>query len=618
MSHLAGAFYFDRRTILPHHYAEVREVLGTLGPHSDRAPIAPGLVMMAHGHQSLAVSGHHACTWHGRLDNRDDVTSRLGSAVPVDCGVAELALATYEAEGLEGFRNLIGDWSLAIWDARTRTIVLASDYAGIQPLYYYRQPHRIVWASSLAALRTWARVDELDDQYVADFLTRGLTPRRTPYRDIQPVPAGGFVRVVEGRAATGAFWDLPIGKTLHYAHEGEYEEQLTALFRESVRARLRTTAPSCAELSGGLDSSSVVCMANELISAGTVASPKLLTFSYSQKGSPDEKFFRAVERFCNLSGQHLELSAHPLIDTTCVGGGAPMFWGARFTEVRRRMASWSSDVLLTGQLGDLIMGNWLDDSEQVADYVARGKMAGAVREAFSWSQALRAPVYPILWRALRANFHRGHPSENSDLRVGALSGDSLRASFRKRMALAAPPQSRPSWRDVSPGRRKHFWAVAETLEARQLQCPELLQDVSYSHPFAHRPLVEFMLTIPAAIVCRPGEPRRLMRRAFAGLLPEVVLKRRSKASYDGAFVQALRPPANHLLQTLDKMCLVERGYVDRESIRIRLGRLLQGLDCNGAQLRRLILLEYWIRHEHRHPYLAPTDAPARLVSAPLH
>ena len=62
--------------------------------------------------------------------------------------------------------------------------------------------------------------------------------------------------------------------------------------------------------------------------------------------------------------------------------------------------------------------------------------------------------------------------------------------------------------------------MVETLEVRALECPEALQRRTCSHPFSHRPLVEYMMTIPPEIVYRPGEPRRLMRRALSGIVPQ--------------------------------------------------------------------------------------------------
>src|SRR5208283_2897698 len=90
--------------------------------------------------------------------------------------------------------------------------------------------------------------------------------------------------------------------------------------------------------------------------------------------------------------------------------------------------------------------------------------------------------------------------------------------------------------------------------------------------------------------------RRLMRRAFAGLLPPAILKRRSKGTYERVYRQALVPMAAELLKQPGDIRMVEFGYVDRSSITERLTRFREGLDCNESQLRQLILFEFWLRN----------------------
>jgi hypothetical protein len=90
-----------------------------------------------------------------------------------------------------------------------------------------------------------------------------------------------------------------------------------------------------------------------------------------------------------------------------------------------------------------------------------------------------------------------------------------------------------------------------------------------------------------------------MRRAFRGILPNSVLHRRSKATCTQLHRQALLPRAVEFSRLPDRLRLVELGYVDPSSLRVRLERLEQGLECNEPQLRRLILLEIWLAHQQK-------------------
>src|SRR5262249_8514738 len=86
-------------------------------------------------------------SWNGRLDNRSELLLQLSSSLHGDTSNAAIALAAYERWGISGFVKLIGDWSLVIHDHVDRAIVLASDYAGVRPLYYCVQAGRVLWSS---------------------------------------------------------------------------------------------------------------------------------------------------------------------------------------------------------------------------------------------------------------------------------------------------------------------------------------------------------------------------------------------------------------------------------------------------------------------------------------
>ena len=98
-------------------------------------------------------------------------------------------------------------------------------------------------------------------------------------------------------------------------------------------------------------------MAAQLKNTDPGSFPELITLSYTHEGSTDEKYFRTVERACNLSSIHLQLEEFPFAAANRVGGAAPAWWEPRFRETARLMENLGSSVYMTGQLGDFIMGN---------------------------------------------------------------------------------------------------------------------------------------------------------------------------------------------------------------------------------------------------------------------
>lgn len=540
-------------------------------------------------------------SWYGRLDNRDDLVLLLLDALRGNTTDEALVRATYERWGIGGLVRLIGDWSVVIRDHANRAIVLASDFAGVRPLYYHVQAGRVLWSSHLQSILDATGICELDEKYIRGFLLFGGCPNHTPYKGIYSVPPGHAVRILSESTKIQRFWALPTESKVHYRTELQYGEHLRELFREAVCARLQTESPVLAELSGGLDSSSVVSMANHLIFSGVAKATRLTGVSYIWRNSLDEPFIREVESSCRIDGIHISTHDAPLISETQVGNAAPEMFQPMRTHVATAARRIGAKTMLTGQNGDLLMGNWFDDSLQVAAPLRHLRIVEACGEALAWSKILRLPIYTILWRGLRAAL----PSSLTTAAIYAAPDGSFTPKSSETSTLPAvggqatdfDPRRffSDAWMQAPPERRKHFRWLLTLLELRSLQPPESLQHLDYTHPFAHRPLVEFLLAVPADVLCRPGEPRKLMRSALSDLWPLKLRTRRSKGLFNAPWHEALRPIANALLNA-KRLHLVEQGFVDRSSMLKRLKSLANGLDCNEGQLRQIIVLELWLRN----------------------
>jgi asparagine synthase (glutamine-hydrolysing) len=535
--------------------------------------------------------------WDGRLDNRSDLLLRLRDSLRGANTNAAIARATYDRWSTDGLVQLIGDWSLVLRDYENRTTVLASDFAGVRPLYYRVHNGNVQWSNRLQSLVdvNW----DLDEAFVAGFLTFGGYPNRTPYKGIYSVPPGHAVCVSASGTKITRFWSMPAGDTIQYRNQHRYEEELRALFCEAVAVRLQTESPVLAELSGGLDSSSVVCVATDLMRAGAVPASRLTGTSFVWDNSLDIPFIREVASHCGIECVDIPAQRVPIITAGQVGDARP----EPFQPLRESIATLAHELkaktILTGQAGDLMMGNWFDDSLQVARSLRSFRLDRVCSEALAWSKLLRLPVYKICWQAIKAALPPAlSPAQLYTAADGSYAPKSLETSltneFRERTGNSERCFS-DSWMFAPPERRKHFRTLAMMLELRQLQIPEPLQHLDYTHPFAHRPLVEYLMSLPANVLCAPGEPRRLMRLAFADYWPAKLRERRSKGVFNTPWQTALRPLARALAGAR-QLQVVERGIVDRASVTSRLERLCHGLDCNEHQLRQIIMVELWLRN----------------------
>ena len=212
---------------------------------------------------------------------------------------------------------------------------------------------------------------------------------------------GHAVCVSAKETALRRFWALPTGDVIRHPNEQRYEEELRVRFREAVAVRLETDSPVLVELSGGLDSSSVVSMADHLIRTGAAGAPSLASVSYLWQDSLDEPFIREVESFCRIEGNHISTHENPFIAANHVGSAMPEDFEPLRTSVAAVAHRLKAKVFLTGQNGDLIMGNWFTDSLQVAAALRRLRIGQACKESLAWSKIAGLPVSWILWRAFR-------------------------------------------------------------------------------------------------------------------------------------------------------------------------------------------------------------------------
>ena len=527
---------------------------------------------------------HLIATWDGRLDNREDLRLRL--AAPHDAADTdrETALAVFERWGIAGLGFLVGEWSIAIFDGSTRTIHLARDYMGVRPLSYCVDASGAAWSADLGELveRT-ARAEALSDIFAARFM--GLRPSAdvTPYEGVHAVPPGVCVSIdARGRLVQTRLWTLNPGD-IRYRDERTYEEHLRALWSDAVQARLRTSGAVWAELSGGLDSSSVVCMADRAIRAGRVGAQSLHLVSHATLQSPEgdeRRFIAEVERQVGVMSQIVGVEDHQEHADAGRAWLTPYALQGVGLEVVRRVRKAGGSVVLSGRLGDAVMGCQPDNSAAVFDDLADGRFLASIAKLRRWSRATKKPFVEIAWRLLAAD-----DSAPADTGVELLA-PRLRSMLDAATRVEAPAHVRRSKRALA----RMVLAYASTA---RLDVPLRPPDVVYTFPFTHRPLIDFVLAIPGEQLSAPGITRALMRRAFAGLLPPRIAARLSKGYYPPAAFRAARRLAASMLPA-SELEVVQRGWIDGDRLRAAIRALTDGAGNTGGDIQSVLALERWL------------------------
>ena len=611
MSGQAGIYYYDDRPIDRSLADRLREGLSRQGPDGGSEHFGEGLLMVhcpftfdplsRMERQPYASPCGNWITFDGRLDNRDDLLLLVKDHLLDDVTDVALAMAAYEKWGEPGFNRLIGDWSLVLWDDARRSVILASDYMGVRPLFYFGGDGFIAWSSDLALLAEWmAVVDDLDNYYIAAFLTGSAKYDRTVYKGIWYVLCGHALRFSSAALTKDEFWKPPVDNRIRYQDDRDYEEQLLHLFREAVLARLRTDASVCCDLSGGLDSSSVTCMVHHLIAAGAATPKSLTTYSYFDPSMDDSKYIPIVERHCGLRGIHSSGCPSAL----SLEGGASPIPGPNVLRLAQRRSLFNDEgirVNLTGLGGDLVMGNTTDDFEQLSDHLVRGAVMSTLKEAYEWSRALHLPFWWVLKFGLiplmPATTQQKLFRQKSDFSAYAYhhlqTSSCLNQDFIARYHNMEIPRYATNYRKAAPGQRIALFGFSQYQAAHVLSTSSELESLYQTHPYCHRPLVEYVCSIPRRQLCRPGKLRVLMRRAFSGLLPHEVLNRRTKALGNFALDLSLQELCPELLRA-GQFRTETAGYAKAGAMR---GILEHSQDPSHkrSEITQLLKLEIWLR-----------------------
>ncbi|HEU4433393.1 MAG TPA: asparagine synthase-related protein [Pyrinomonadaceae bacterium] len=549
--------------------------------------------------QPLVSTAGHILAWDGRLDNRGELIAQVRDYVDHSATDAEIVMASYLRWETEFVARLIGDFALSLWEPRTHTLLLARDAFGTRPIYYHADRQHIIWSSDLASiLDVRCAATEVNREYVASYLNSTPDLTQTAYKSIYAVRPASVMLVRDGCMETREFWRPDACRDIRYRSDSDYEERFRELFWEAVRCRLRSDRPVWAELSGGLDSSSIVCMADQIIASGDAASTQLETVSYvydNSAASDERRFIAEVEARRARVGHHFHedesVGRFLNVNFDSIVRPNPTYrFTARHHWVRARMQQTSSKVLLSGVAGDNLLWSGAGVSPELADLLVQLKLPSLHRQVRLWSRATRQSyagtlLHRAVGPALPIGFTSPPPAstliDRRFARQIALIERCTHASDVGGFKLpSARAQARMLWSAIR--------AVASCYYRDRVA-------TEYRFPFLHRPLVEFLLGIPIEQKLRPGESRSLQRRALKHLLPAAILTRQGKRWSNEALCRTLANNWREVEWLFREPRVCEYGFVDARAFGETAKRIQHGLQSVNGELVGVLSVELWLR-----------------------
>ena len=618
MKTLFGKCRLDGKSLDSPDLERVRSLLRQYGPDNEERLSTENfisLVVSRHTtkesqreHQPLLSPCGVVVQWDGRLDNGKDLMSELGLGPGEASTDLDIVGAAYDRWGRSSFRRFIGDWATSIWNPYDLSLTLAKDFVGTRPLYYSIDRTHITWCSNLDPLVLFADCAfDVAEEYIAGWLSVFPDAALTPYAGIHSVPPGSFVRLKAGERITETYRSFDPERRIHYPNDSSYEEHFRFLFAQAVRRRLRSHTPVLAELSGGIDSSSIVCMADDIFKQGNANAPRLDTISCYDRSEPnwDERpFFSVVEEKRGRAGQHIEVDDQSLIDFEGEAGRPALTPNSLSNRTQRRLQeqirSQGYRVVLSGTGGDEVAGGVPTPIPELADLLVTGDFRQLSRQLRSWALIKRRPWFHLLGETLRAFL----PISLDNLSAHRRPAEWIQPAFIARNHVAfLGYETRLKVLGPRPSFQENMNAL-NTLR-RQLACSPVSPGAVHEkrYPYLDRDLLEFLYAIPREQLLRPGCRRSLLRRALRDIVPAAILDRRRKA-----FVS--RGPTLALTSSLWDSRSVgwiaeELGMIDAKKFYDVVEHARRGAEVPLVTLVRTLLLENWLQGVLEHRILAP-------------
>jgi asparagine synthase (glutamine-hydrolysing) len=561
----------------------------------------------------------HALCFDGRLDNYRELGELLGlgnSQVPD----SQIVLSAFARWGEGCFSHFLGDWALVLWSEKDQSLYLARDHAGTRTLYFRHDHNKVLWSTHLDTFSLGSSELRLAEDYVACYLASHPIRDLTPYEGVRSVPPAHYLVIRNNAISRHSHWTSTVTSTIRYKSDAEYEAHFLTLFKQSVERRTGAGAPILAELSGGMDSTAIVCMSDHLRRSADPSAEILDTVSFfddSESSLNERTYFSITEANRGKVGIHIDTAfsqrsfeSHDGTDGAYLLPGADSSW----IEQERRFydAVWQRGYrsILSGIGGDEVLGGNPTPLPELAGYLVSGNIVGLLRQSVAWSLIDRSPFLGTLYDTGKYVIDLYVHSESHDNTDPPWVSGPLRRRCGETGYGSSDLHSRLRMTPHCLDNSRAWWSVMETLPHI---FPQILSRPEYRYPFLDKDLVSYLFSIPRDQVLRPGRRRSLMRRALVNTIPHEILERRRKAFQLRAPLRALQQ-AQPILESLFADSLLARaGFIDISKLRIALRSMAQG-DCEwwGALLRT-VDLELWLRASHYQSHrLSPEMEDARL------
>jgi len=558
-------------------------------------------------------------TYNGEIYNYGELRGELeglGYSFKTN-GDTEVVLRAYEAWGPGSFERFNGMWALVLLDTEKQSLILSRDRFGIKPLYYTIDNHAIYFASEIKGiLAVLPSKREANEGTVVKYLMTGLVndTQETFYQGIYQFPAGHWGRISlredSPEIRLVRYWSFR--EETSQRKEEEAVEVFRQLFLDGIRAHAQSDVPIGTCLSGGLDSSSIVCVSDILRKDDQIPNYTHSAFGYCpEKEAISERPYadivvkaRSVDmHYVDFSENEFEKVLPSILLTQDEPFGSASIVAQWF--VFREAKNKGMTVMLDGQGADEVLGGYHANFVSLAwSLLARKR----IRESFLLRSAYEREIgsFPI-------------PYDRFLIQAGvALTPKILKRPLRRvaqicQTGLGNMHRSPGNWlteeisKKYNPAQFRYetFASMNQELQRQVTSTflPALLRyedrnsmahSIEARVPFLDHRLVEFLFTLPEDLKIRGVTTKYILREAMKGILPEVIRNRKDKVGFKANPDLTFNWVDRHRATLCRNQTEYERRWLNPVGMENLLGSRERSVEIEFL-LWRVINLKLWVR-----------------------
>jgi asparagine synthase (glutamine-hydrolysing) len=502
----------------------------------------------------------------------------------------EVTLNAYKEYGEDCLHKLNGMWAFAIWDKQEKTLFCSRDRYGIKPLYFYKDNNRLIFGSEIKQILSCGVDKSVNDEIIYDYLVFHFIDHteETFFKHIHKLQAGHKFTIKGGELKVSRWYDLPPDNTMSDT-KNLYTDFYNLLY-DSVRLRLRSDVEVGSCLSGGLDSSAIVCIMHDILhNEGKPEMQKTFTAAYDIPAIDERPFVEQIVKQTHSTQYYLFPNVSDFVkdlDSLTYHQDEPYTGATVFAQwsVFKKIHETGIKVVLDGQGSDeILLGyfsffpfhlkrNLINPIKFISEYINGINTTNLGLNKFTQN---------LIYFNMGSVRYR-HVLRNSRQFVNEsfISSHSRRDVFNEMIAVSSLQNNRLS----------NLWNISLPSLLRYEDRNSMAFSVEARIPFLDHRLVEYIFSIPFDKLIHKGWTKHVLRESLKGKIPEDIRMRKGKLAFSVPQKQWMKEISSYLIETFSNDFRSGK-YIDKD----KMIALIKSGNYNDKVLYRAFALEKWMK-----------------------